>query len=358
MGLIEEAIARADEQRARGDLEGAAATLDAAAYHDRPRVLPLLQAILAELGVTEHGVVFRYVPAGTFFMGSDAGEPDEAPAHDVTLPAFWISEAPLSWDDFARVLGWPAPPEFPTKDQVKSVAEGFPNDRDPAFSYYNDSKMRLQYGENETLGARDWHAHDTQIVWKKGDKEMTSQELFGAPNRPGSSPYRYDQKPMVAVDWELADFVARRMTTARAGYRLPTEAEWERAARGCFRGAAYPWGDEPPDASRADFDRFDDFSIRPSRAFPPNDYGLFAMAGGVWEWCADHYDATFYKRSPSVAPRCELGGDIPHRQRVLRGGSWSDCADVLRVSFRSADRYGGSPNVGFRLVRYAGKGAP
>ncbi len=313
MQLIDEAIAHAREQQARGELEAAAATLDAVAYQDRERVLPLLRPLLLDLSGTEHGLVFRYIPEGTFLMGSDTGEHDERPAHEVTLPGFWMSEAPLSWVDFTRILGWPAPPERPSPQQVELLAEAFDPQSPPRFSYNNESKIRWRYCQSGPLG--------------------------------------YDQKPMVAVDWPLAEFVGRRMSTASARYRLPTEAEWERAARGCFRGAEYPWGDAPPDATRADFDRFKEFSLHPSRGFPPNDYGLYAMAGGVWEWCADHYDAAFYRHSPRESPRCTLPDEVPQRAHVLRGGSWADCADALRVSFRSANSHGSTPNIGFRLVR-------
>ncbi len=351
MPLGDEAIARAEEQRARGDLLGAAATLDGEAPRARERVLPLLRELLDALAVREHGLVFRFIPAGSFIMGSASGEPDESPAHKVTLPAFWISEAPLSWSDFARILGWPEPPESPTEAQLERIAEAFGASRQARFGYYNDSKMRLQYCENDTLHAKDWHAHDTKGLWSSGGRTMTSQELFGSPERASTGPVRFVQKPMVAVGWELAERVGRLMSTQAVQYRLPTEAEWERAARGCFRGAPFPWGDAPPDATRADFDRFRDFSLRPSRAFPPNDYGLYSMAGGVWEWCADHYDASFYARSPEDSPCCVLPESSPQRAHVLRGGSWADCGEVLRVSFRSASVHGGSPNVGFRLVR-------
>lgn len=331
---------------------GAAATLDAVAAQERERVVPLLQQCLNGLAVKEHGLVFRYIPAGTFLMGNANGEPDEGPPHEVTLPGFWMSEAPLSWDDFTRVLGWPAPPEFPTEEQVQRIAEAFEDLRDARFSYYNDSKIRLQYCENDTLQARDWHAHDTQGQWVSGDGQpKTAQELFGSPERSSTAPYRFDQKPMVAVDWGLAEVVGRLMSTESVRYRLPTEAEWERAARGCFRGALYPWGDAPPNTTRADFDHFGEFRLSPSRAYPPNDYFLHSMAGGVWEWCADHYDAAFYAQSPKDSPLCVLGKKVPDRVHVLRGGSWADCAEALRVSFRSASEYGTSPNVGFRLVR-------
>lgn len=308
MYLIDEAIAQARRQQAHGEFEAAAATLDAVAYQDRERVLPLLSPLLADLAGVEHGLVFRYIPAGTFLMGSDTGEPDERPAHEVTLPGFWMSEAPLSWHDFTRVLGWPAPPAWPTEEQVQAISEAFAPPKSARFNYGNDSKMRMRYCPEAT-------------------------------------------RPMIAVDWPLADLVARRMSTASARYRLPTEAEWERAARGCFRGALYPWGDAPPDATRADFDRFKQFSLLPSRAFPPNDYGLFSMAGGIWEWCVDHYDAAFYPTSPRASPVRTLPESVPHRAHVLRGGSWADCGDALRVSFRSANVHGATPNIGFRLVR-------
>jgi formylglycine-generating enzyme required for sulfatase activity len=353
--VIEEAISRAEELRATGDLKGAAALLDVAAREDRARAIEQLRQVLDALAVTEHGIVFRYVPAGTFTMGSLDGDPDEAPPHEVVLPGFWLSEVPLSWSACARSLGWPEPPAHPTKEEIDAIGSAFGGlaTAPPSFNYLLDLQIRLQYCENDTLCARDWHAHEPGQKWTRAGKEMTSQEIFGAPERSSQDPYRYDKKPVVSVDWRFAEFIGKRMSSETVEYRLPTEAEWERAARGCFAAAPYPWGYADPDVTRADFDRFAKLSILASRTFPPNDYGLFGMAGGVWEWCADDYDATFYSRSPREAPVCKLPGADAKREHVLRGGSWADCADALGASFRSSSSHGTSPNIGFRLVRAA-----
>lgn len=350
MSLIDEALARAAEERRRGELESAAATLDAVAFQDRNRILPLLREILDFLALTEHGLAFRYVPAGSFIMGCDDGEPDEAPAHPVTLPAFWMSEAPLSYVDFARVLGWPEPPDHPGQEQVQKLVECLEQPSDFYLRYCVGTKIRRRYCVSESKQAGDGHVHHLHGGQMEGAKKSIADWILGA-QRPSASLNRYDEKPMVAVTWDLSNLVGHCMSTKSVEYRLPSEAEWERAARSCFRAAPFPWGDAPPDASRADFDRFREFSLCPSRIFPPNDYGLFALAGGVWEWCADDYDATFYQRSPRESPLCSLPTTIPDREHVLRGGSWADCADVLRTSFRASSQHDVSPTIGFRLVR-------
>jgi sulfatase modifying factor 1 len=356
---IDAAVAKARVLADRGDEEGAAAVLDEAARHDR-RVVPALQEVLVRLSFEWNGLTFRYVPAGTFTMGNDIGEPDEQPAHLVRVDGFWLTDAPLSWNDFARVLDWPAPPESPSDEQLAALVGA---DQQEQFGFYNDSKIRLQYCENETKGARDWHAHSTSM-WQSGGEILPAQAIFGTPDRESPlEPYRYDQKPVVAVDWSLADAVARFTRC-----RLPTEAEWERAARGCFPSSDWPWGDVDPDGTRADYGQFTRFALTPSRAFAPNDYGLFSMSGGVWEWCHDHYDAFAYaERAPQtpnaphhadaphaprviVNPRVELGSDVKEPQHVLRGGSWSDDPSALRVSFRFASNHGAAPNIGFRLA--------
>ena len=152
---------------------------------------------------------------------------------------------------------------------------------------------------------------------------------------------------MVAVEWEEAVKLAERMSSNKARYALPTEAQWEKAARGGLIGQRYAWGDAPPTSDRCDFGAFERFRIQPSKRFGPNGYGLYGMCGGVWEWTQDRYDALAYQGASE-----EQEGE----ERVLRGGSWSDCAEAVTVSFRMSrpiDRTPSTPNIGFRLIRGA-----
>ena len=361
-----------------GDLHGAATSLDRA-FGLAPTnsvVRQNRQDLLDRLAVKEHGLVFRYIPAGAFLMGSTEGDRDEQPVHAVNLDHYWLTETPISWADFCCLMEWEPPPNGLPKD---AATESRKQDN-ALWAISAMNRVRLQYCEDETLRARDWHSHARGQMWQKDGKNVSSQESFGSPERSDpNKPWGYIAKPMIAVSFDQAEKLCFKLSPpAKASdspgflsklfgqkgatanveginYRLPTEAEWEKAARGGLIGCRYPWGNQLPTNNNCDFGRFDQFSILPMKRFPPNDYGLYAMSGCVWEWTNDWYDAEFFPSSPLRNPRGPSSG----QQKVIRGGSWADSLEAVTTSFRMSMTDEGSPNyanpnVGFRLCRDGG----
>jgi formylglycine-generating enzyme required for sulfatase activity len=163
------------------------------------------------------------------------------------------------------------------------------------------------------------------------------------------------QHPVVEVSWHDAkDFCAWAAQQLDRIVRLPTEAEWEKAARG-VDGRIYPWGNEPPSPLLCNYNRNQGGTTPVGQYSPAGDspYGCADMSGNVWEWCADWYQADYYKDAPSRNPTGPVGGE----SRVLRGGSWYS----LVRNVRGADRGWNDPtnsdyNYGFRCVAVGAPG--
>lgn len=297
------------------------------------------------------------IAGGRFVMGSDRHYPEEAPAHPVAVDDFEIDPTPVTNRQFAA---------FVAETGYVSLAETAP---DPADYPGMPVEMAVAGSLSFTPPDRPVDLRDPNQWW---------QFTFGAdwqhPYGPGSSVEGREDHPVVQIACADAEAYARW-----AGKRLPTEAEWEYAARGGLDGSAYAWGDEfePDGTVHANYwhgafpwqNLARDGFVRtsPVRSFSPNRYGLFDMIGNVWEWTADWYrDRHEVAASPCCVPRNPRGGaedasrdpcipDIPIGRRVLKGGSHL-CAPNYCQRYRPAARYPqpidtSTSHVGFRCAR-------
>lgn len=163
----------------------------------------------------------------------------------------------------------------------------------------------------------------------------------------GEMPQERASHPIYNVDWYDATAYCEWQ-----GKRLPTEAEWERAARGGLEGKDYPWGDDGVEPETARYNT--PLGPGPVGDFEANGLGLYDMAGSVSEWCFDWFERTYYERSPAKNPR----GPEEGLYRIIRGGAWSDAPNRLTVFFRNWVRPDQkSANIGFRCVKDASEDA-
>ncbi len=255
------------------------------------------------------------VPEGKFVMGSKDDDIVEfSPEHTVYLDAFYIDVHEITNAQFATFLNAVKP------DEGKNGRR------------WNWLVIRNDLHTDERFP---WWP--TEIIYEDGQYKA----LEGS-----------ERQPVITVSWYAANEYCKW-----AGKRLPTEAEWEKAARGGLKKKRFPWGDEIPTGGVV-FDRTwrDNLSPAPTAnvgSYLPNGYGIYDMAGNVWEWCSDWLDTKYYKKSPKRNPRGPDSGKF----KVLRGGSWYNFAMALRVAVRNSDLpTSNNDGVGFRCAKDADGG--
>jgi formylglycine-generating enzyme required for sulfatase activity len=298
-----------------------------------------------------------FIPGGTFRMGSDHHYPEEAPSHRVSVDGFWIDRTPVTNRQFK---------EFVNATGHVTEAQIVPNPRD----YPGASKEMLYAGSlvfsplPRITDLADWSQ------WWSFMRGANWRHPYG----PGSNIKGLDDHPVVHVSFSDAAAYARW-----AGKDLPTEAEWEFAARGGLDGEEFAWGDAlmPGGKHMANIwqgnfpvqnlgeDGFERTS--PVMAFPPNGYGLYDMIGNVWEWTSDWWSTRHVSEAakPCCIPKNPRGGredasydpglpDIRIPRKVLKGGSHL-CAPNYCRRYRPAARHAepvdtSTSHVGFRCA--------
>jgi len=159
-----------------------------------------------------------------------------------------------------------------------------------------------------------------------GAMEVAPPPFWKDPN------FNHPDQPVVGVSWhEAVSYCDWLSQSSGQRFRLPTEAEWERAARGGAEGQLYPWGNDPP-LSLPDYDKRWKSGPQPARQYAPNAFGLFDICENVHEWCGDWYAADYYAASPERNPK----GPEQGNRRASRGGSWRHHVKVSRCAARSS----------------------
>ncbi|MBI2949597.1 MAG: formylglycine-generating enzyme family protein [Verrucomicrobia bacterium] len=280
-----------------------------------------------------------WVPGGTFWMGSEDGLPDEKPVHQVTVEGFWMDKTEVTNEQFE---------EFVNATSYVTLAERKPDPKDfPGAPVENLVPGSVTFspppGEVALQDHYAWWKYLPGANWRR-------------PEGPGSNIAGREKHPVVHVCWDDAMAYAKW-----AGKRLPTEAEWEYAARGGLDRQPYVWGKDqvpngkwpaniwqgrfPNENTIADGFR----GTAQVAAFPPNRFGLHDIAGNVWEWCLDWYRPDYYANSAAQNPQGPADSFDPNEpglpKKVMRGGSFL-CSDLYCTGYRPSARMKSSPDTG------------
>jgi formylglycine-generating enzyme required for sulfatase activity len=274
------------------------------------------------------------LPGGEFLMGTDDpvgyAADGEAPVHAVALRPFHIDPYAVSNTRFAEFV----------------ASTGYVTDAERSgWSFVFGGLLPDDFRKTRGVAGAAWWRQVEGTDWRHPEGLQSTLDARA-------------EHPVVHVSWRDATAYC-----GWAGARLPTEAEWEYAARGGLIQNRYPWGDEltPDNAHRCNIwqGRFPSintcedgyYGTAPVDSFEPNGFGLYNMAGNTWEWCSDWFSPRFYADSPIDDPR----GPAEGTHRVIRGGSYL-CHESYCFRYRVAARSGNTPdsttgNTGFRIVR-------
>ncbi len=311
------------------------------------RVPWLLSCLLAACGADPAPEGMVWIPGGTFVMGGDDAD---APRHQVTVTGFWLDAHEVTNAEFAafvQATGYVTDAErTPTAAELPGVPAEL---RVPGAAVFRPPAG----GPVDLRQFASWWEYVPGACWRR-------------PEGPGSSLQGKERHPVVQVSWRDAMAYARW-----AGKRLPTEAEWERAARGGIE-ARYGWGDHQVPGGRWQANIWQgEFPVRneladgfagtaPVGSFPPNGFGACDLSGNVWEWCADRYRPDGYGSGAArVDPRGPDSSFDPMEpgveKRVMRGGSFL-CSDVYCLGYLPGTRMKSTPDTalchtGFRCAK-------
>ncbi|MCI0486928.1 MAG: formylglycine-generating enzyme family protein [Blastocatellia bacterium] len=294
-----------------------------------------------------------WISGGTFWMGcEDCNMPDALPLHMVALDAFWMDETPVTnaqFEEFVKATGY------------RTIAERYPDPKDFPGA---DPEMLVPGSAVFTPPGMDVPLNDYMQWWR-----YVPGANWRHPEGPNSTIKGREDHPVVHIAWDDAMAYAKW-----AGKRLPTEAEYEFAARGGLDRHRYAWGNELKPGGRWPANiwqgRFPSqntaedgyYRTSPVKAFPPNGFGLYDMGGNVWQWCSDWYRPDYFQtqaghiaRNPQGPPDSFDPQEPGLAKRVQKGGSFL-CSDQYCVRYLVGSRGkgasdSGSSNVGFRCVR-------